>query len=56
MKVDDVEHHHMHSEFYMITEESAQKINMQKKQDIVSSVSEQQAAEQSNPLPMRMED
>ena len=27
VKVDDVEHHHMHSEFYMITEESAQKIN-----------------------------
>lgn len=27
VKVDDVEKHHMHSEFYMITEESAQKIN-----------------------------
>ena len=27
VKVDDVEHHHMHSEFYMITKESAQKIN-----------------------------
>lgn len=27
VKVDDVEHHHMHSEFYMITEESAQKFN-----------------------------
>ena len=27
VKVDDVEKHHMHSEFYMITEDSAQKIN-----------------------------
>ena len=30
VKVDDVEHHHMHSEFYMISEESAQKINRTK--------------------------
>lgn len=27
VKVDDVENHHMHSEFYMINEEAAEKIN-----------------------------
>ena len=30
VKVDDVEHHHMHSEFYMIDEEAAEKINRTK--------------------------
>lgn len=30
MKVDDVENHHMHSEFYMIDEEAAEKINRAK--------------------------
>ena len=31
VKVDDVENHHMHSEFYMIDEEAAEKINRAKK-------------------------
>ncbi len=30
VKVDDVENHHMHSEFYMVSEEAAQKINRTK--------------------------
>ncbi len=30
VKVDDVENHHMHSEFYMINEEAAEKINRAK--------------------------
>ena len=30
VKVDDVENHHMHSEFYMIDEEAAEKINRAK--------------------------
>ena len=30
VKVDDVENHHMHSEFYMISEEAAEKINRAK--------------------------
>ena len=32
VKVDDVEKHHMHSEFYMISDESAQKINHAKEE------------------------
>ena len=32
VKVDDVEHHHMHSEFYMIGEEAAGKINRAKEE------------------------
>ena len=31
VKVDDVEQHHMHSEFYMVTQEAADKINNAKK-------------------------
>ena len=31
VKVDDVEHHHMHSEFYMVSQEAADKINNAKK-------------------------
>ena len=30
VKVDDVENHHMHSEFYMIDEEAAEKVNRAK--------------------------
>ena len=33
VKVDDVENHHMHSEFYMINEEAAEKINRAKDGD-----------------------
>lgn len=32
VKVDDISKHHMHSEFYMVTEEAAQKINDTKKE------------------------
>ena len=56
VKTENILEHHMHSEFYMILKSLHRRSTMQKKQDIVSSVSEQQAAEQSNPLPMRMED
>ena len=31
VKVDDVEHHHMHSEFYTVTQEAADKINTARK-------------------------
>ena len=53
VKVDDVSKHHMHTEFYQVTKEEADKINkkrlrrsiVQKRRDTVLSASERQAAE-----------
>ena len=56
VKVDDVENHHMHSEFYMIDEEAAEKINRAKKTEKESSVWEPPAAGPSNPPPTKTAD
>ncbi len=45
VKVDEITEHHMHSEFFMIDEEAAEKINRAKETDTVLSASERQAAE-----------
>lgn len=45
----------MHSEFYMIDEEAAERSTEQKKMDVKSSVWEQRAVAQSNQPQMKME-
>ena len=53
VKVDDVENHHMHSEFYMISEEAAEKINRAKDGRVGSSAWGRRAAVRLSPRRMR---
>ena len=55
VKVDDVENHHMHSEFYVVEEDQANSLMIQRKTEEGSFQWELQAAEPWNLPPMKME-